>query len=179
MPNNNSDDELEKNYANWIHRQKQSHNKEKLSEYQINKLEKIDGWIWSVKRGSINKIWIENLKISKYGSKSMVCQKKLQPGGRVRHALGRHHNVAERTGFRAGGLPRARAHRRVVGRPRRGGAVLFATGGGAVAQGRPHRAACRDAAYNLWFEWKENCIGICVCTLLPINIHLWALLPKG
>lgn len=62
MPNNNSDDELEKNYANWIHRQKQSHNKEKLSEYQINKLEKIDGWIWSVKRGSINKIWIEKFE---------------------------------------------------------------------------------------------------------------------
>ena len=57
--------------------------------------------------------------------------------------------LAERAGFRAGGLPRGRARRRMVGRPRRGRAIFLAAGRGAAAGAAPAsncRRRCRSPA---------------------------------
>ena len=69
-----------------------------------------------------------------------------QHGGRLRHARRQHHALAERARLRADRLPRGRAGRRVVGRPRRRRAVLLAAGGEPPAARGRDRAARRDAA---------------------------------
>lgn len=53
MPSLNSKDEIEKKYAKWCGHQRQKKKKNKLTDEQIKKLEKIKNWYWS---DGINKI---------------------------------------------------------------------------------------------------------------------------
>ena len=76
-----------------------------------------------------------------------------QPGRGIRHAAGQHHDLAQRAGVRAGGLPRECAGGRVVRRWRCRRAVLLAAGGGATAGARRESICRRTCRFRS--SWKR------------------------